>query len=233
MAIATGTDAVWYASWTPSDTSPTVSGNMTVVGSDANRLLLAFVTYDTSLTISSVVADTAGTNEALALIGGISNTASQRVEIWGRLAPTAFASKGIAVTFTGSGKMTVSGATFRGVDQGALATSCLFGSANGTGTSAARNVGTAPGNATVSVCCDNKVATCSNPGSVQTTIEISNAVIDSGAGYTLSAGTDDQHTWTYGSSVPWAIGTVLIYAAGASGASPLPVILGHYRQRRS
>ena len=216
MAVNIGTvgAANWYSAWARGASSPVVSGNMSVVGTDADRILIGFITRDATTTISSVVLDAAGTNQALVLINGVNNGAGQRVELWGLLNPAAVGSAGITVTFSGSGEVTVAGAVFRGADQGALAATCVFSSSTGTTNAATASVPTANGSATVSVSCDDKSRSGSNPGGVQTTIEISNVVIDSCAGYTLSSGAADTHTWAYSGACAWALGCLLIYATG-------------------
>lgn len=222
VAICTTDTASWYSSWARGTTSPLDSGNFNVVSGDTDRVALAFLAFDTSLTVTGVVINPTGTNEAMSFIGSKDGDGGQRIEVWGILNPSAFITGVIRVTFTGSGEMTVGGAVFKGVDQGTLAASVVFSSDKGTGTSASIAMSTASGDATVSAMVGDKVRSTSNPGGVQTTIEITNVNYTAAMGYTLSSGASDSHAWTLSGSATWAIGAVRIKATGTVSGGQAP-----------
>src|SRR6266446_727858 len=72
-----------------------------ISGDGTSQLLVAFLAYDTGITISSVVFDPAGVNTALTSLGSVVNGAGQKDEIWGLLGPSNVATVPIRATFTG------------------------------------------------------------------------------------------------------------------------------------
>ena len=217
MAVALGTGSL-FAEAHASAVPPLISGTGNIVGTDANRCLVAFLTFSSVVpTGISVILDPTGVNQALTKIAGpIANSNNTtEVLIFALLAPSAVTSKVLSVSWTGgSVTASIAGHCWVGADQGTVAATVGgIVSSTGTGTAVSLAIPTASGNATVNLASDNPaVGTLSAP--TQTQIFLTNALTDNGGSYALSVGASDTHAWTISPSTQWVSLGAVIYAVG-------------------
>jgi hypothetical protein len=115
--------AVAYVSGS-GDTSSVVSSLSTgafTVGSETDKVLVALIHWNTPAgeTLSNVVWDAAGVNEALTKVGATFSSGNNRIECWRKINPSAGTSKVVTATWSGStiGSQGVGAALFSGADQ--------------------------------------------------------------------------------------------------------------------
>jgi hypothetical protein len=120
MAVTFDSDAT-----NTTDAGPATSFTNTLltVGSGTNRVLLALVCWDTS-TPGTVTAawDVVGANQAMTLIVAVNGSSTNRVELWGLVAPVS-GNKTLTVTSTNSNHCCLSAIAFAGANQTGGATS--------------------------------------------------------------------------------------------------------------
>lgn len=112
MAVAI--DAVAADATTNATTSQSIS--TFTVGAGANRALVVALTWQQAATAQAVHWDTAGTNQALTLIGTAVISTTLRVSLYGLIAPTS-GNKILTATWTGSSDVAMAPISFTGVNQ--------------------------------------------------------------------------------------------------------------------
>lgn len=150
MAVAHDADS---SSATDSGTGQTSAthGNLTVGSSLSNGALLFIAVFDTQ-TVSNVALhwDSAGTNQAMTLIGSqVSTGAHGFAFLFGLLAPTS-GNKTLNCTWTTAAEVSLFGCSWTGVDQTSVAVAFPhFNSAVGSSTAPSVTITSATGNAVV------------------------------------------------------------------------------------
>ncbi len=204
----------------------TLSGTNLTIGSGANRVLIAFVTFSTlTVTGVSVLWDATGTPQPLTKIIGVnSGGAAGRAELWGLVAPTP-GNKTLRVLYTGTSDVELAGASFTGADQTGGATT-FYNSTSTIGGS------TTPTITATSTAGDIAVNACGPAGfnlsaATQTLIVLDNTPNTTGIGCQYAAGAASVvFGWTLSSSVEWAMVAASIKAAGSGIVNNKTITIG-------
>lgn len=147
-----------------------------VVAADANRVLLAFLSFDNVVpTGVTVFWDPAGTNQAMTQVCAINNGSNAAAQVWGLVAPTAGTLPAVA-SWTGGANVFIELAYFKNVNQ-----STPFPNTN-TGTASSTINVTSAANRIVAGC----IASISNPVGMTDT----QLYYDSSAGTLIFAGSN-------------------------------------------
>lgn len=220
MAVGYGTGTQWPTAHGGAVTNLS-TGNGTIAGGDANTGVLCYISVrSNTVTISSVVLDPAGTNQALALVGsGVNTDATVTTNyLYGLVGPTAVTTVPVKVTLSAApSSVQVTAAYFIGVNQ-VFASAFINVNSHQDSSNPTVTITTASGNATTAFACDN-AASAGLAGTPFTRIWLDNTILDNGGNYNLSSGSSDVYSWT-GSSAPWtSLGCCIVAAAAAGGGS--------------
>lgn len=157
VAVASGGGSVTLdAVGTLLQSGTTTSVNYTgqTVGTLSSGGLIALITLGVlTETVTSVVWDSGGANQALTSLSCAVNSPSiiGRIEIWGRIGAIASGNKTMAVTYSGSTSSWVEALSYEGVNQGSLAAAFLNCNTNtAVSTTVAATVTSGSGHAVVS-----------------------------------------------------------------------------------
>lgn len=181
------------------------------VGTGLKRALIVALTLQPVATAISLHWDTAGTNQALTLIGSVTDTGSKaKLYLYGLVAPTSGA-KTLTASWTTSSDVVIAAGCFTGVNPaGGTATFAHFSSSTGTGTAPTGSVTSATGNYTVG--CWGTFAGFSSVIATQWYFDNTATNFSSGGSRITGAGTVN-YTAVTTPSQPWGFAGVDIVAA--------------------
>lgn len=172
------------------------------VGTGTNRALTAILQFDNkSVSAVTMAWDPAGANQALTLIGTVSNAgANGRTEVWGLVNPTS-GNKTLRASWTTGSQAVIGAVAWTGVDQSGGATSFPnFNSATGTGTTASVTITSGTGHAVIAGHVNTTGSGMSAVNNTQLHRITFASVIDFGANYQATGASSIALTATIGSN---------------------------------
>lgn len=199
------------------------TGTITI-GAQPDKALIAIVTWNTPVgaTISSVVWDPTGANQAMTAVAAASTIGNRSVRAYRLINPTAVTNGIVRATFNDStiGSQAVFAAAFSGAHQTTPAQD--YNSANGTSTSPSVTIANATSDDMVMDSLIAAAFTDGTPGANQTAIGAESVAGDVHWASYQDGADGGVMSWTLNSSDAWLVGGVRIVAAAATGTTITP-----------
>jgi len=204
-----GTESVFNFGGTLSSLTLTLT-----VSSGTNRALVCAAVWSAAQTITSVVWDAAGANQAFTAIPSTHTVGSVKVQAWQLVNPTPGTTKLVTITMTASTDNIYAGCGhFSGVDQ----TTPVRAGSFGTDTDTNITVTATAGDATFTTLATSGTVTATNQTSIGMNSSLS--TWSAGVDYALASG-NVTHTWTGTGATQAIIGFAIAQSSGGVVASP-------------